>query len=521
MFPSLRRLIVGICIVAAVLSGAHASGSQAAPVNADRMTRIALGAGPQTPARRLLGQRLGAPQQSGMVSQVQLANGTFAILSAIARSASHARNAPPGTYYLLKLDVPSTGQFEIFGLHVPGPASSPAPLVVGFHSYDTSHLELMIGPGAPLLQEAVARDWFFLAPFQRSGLWGNEDINFGSVQSQVYVEAVVQWVMSSFPVDPDRLYGLGFSMGGGSAMSYAARHRDRRTGAFAAVANHTGTIALADVWENQPELHEHLFNLFGDTPSQAPFAYQRSSTIELDGAGQLLPGGRHMAVNLGAVDLGTYFHTGDVNGYMVDQSERLTDFVNQQAALGNRFATYTETRNQIPSPSACPKLHCWGTVDATQLFNWFDGKTLLELPPAGTLLADRSGRWHGFDLVQAATSAFSSFDFVVDPSSNLIELVDLENVESVDLDLVELGLDPAQRINVQLSSRDAQAHTVRIRGLAGPPTTVTRVGSGLTLGQACPNGVAPNWCFTGGVLELVEAPGTVTAGALGVWQIQP
>ena len=39
-------------------------------------------------------------------------------------------------------------------------------------------------------------------------------------------------------------------MGGGAALSYAARHRDPERGAFAAVVNHTGTISLRNTYHN-------------------------------------------------------------------------------------------------------------------------------------------------------------------------------------------------------------------------------------------------------------------------------
>ena len=129
-----------------------------------------------------------------------------------------------GTAYNLKLVIPSTGLEEFFSLYVPAlPPGVERPMVVGFHSFRRSHLEVSLG--TDMLAKAAARNWFFLAPVQRSAV-GDPFINYGSVQSQEHVEVLIRWVMDIYEIDPDRIYGVGFSMGGGSVMSYAARHCD-------------------------------------------------------------------------------------------------------------------------------------------------------------------------------------------------------------------------------------------------------------------------------------------------------
>ena len=316
----------------------------------------------------------------------------------------------------------------------------------------------------------------------------------------------MRWVMDIYAVDPDRVYGVGHSMGGGSAMSYAARHRDRDGGAFAAVANHTGTVGVSNVWDVEPVVRPDL-ELLGGTPAQEPFEYQRSSTVELDQNGALIPGGRHMATNLSFVDTRTYYATNDSLTYLVTQSQSLTAFMQSLP-----FAMYQEV--PVVAPSAClnlppgfPDGHCWESVDTVALYDWFQTKSLVVNPPFGSCLADRSGEWHGFDLVQERSGEFSSFDFVVDPAQDLIEVTSLENVRGLTFDLSTKGLNPANKFEVKVSSADGTGHTVSIMGLSARPMQVTRALSAL---ESCAPGPFPTWCYDDvtEVLTLLEPTGT-------------
>lgn len=480
--------------------------------------QIVGGAGPWTVARRLLGRSLTGPGLPGNADATRLSNNAFAIISSTAAPASSESGTPlavpsaGGTAYNLKLVIPSTGLEEFFSLHVPAlPPGVVRPMVVGFHSFRRTHLEVSLG--TDLMTEAAARGWFFLAPVQRSAV-GDPLINYGSVQSQEHVEVLMRWVMDIYAVDPDRVYGVGHSMGGGSAMSYAARHRDLDAGAFAAVANHTGTVGVSNVWDVEPVVRPDLELLFGGTPTQEPFEYQRSSTVELDQSGALIPGGRHMATNLSFVDTRTYYATNDSLTYLVTQSQSLTAFMQSLP-----FAMYQEVPVVAPPdclnlPPSLPDGHCWESVDTVALYDWFQTKSLVANPPFGSCLADRSGEWHGFDLVQERSGEFSSFDFVVDPAQDLIEITSLENVRSVTFDLSTKGLSPANKFEVEVSSADGTGHIVSILGLSARPTQVTRGGLGAL--ERCASSPFPTWCYDDatGVLTLFEPTGTP-----GDWEI--
>lgn len=493
-------------------------GTTGVGVGTGQSRQIVQGAGPWTVARRLLGRSLTGPGLQGGAAATRLSNNALAIISATAAPASSEFGSPlvvpsaGGTAYSLKLRIPSTGLEELFSLHVPALAPGvERPMVVGFHSFRRTHLEVSLG--TDLMTEAAARGWFFLAPVQRSAV-GDPLINYGSVQSQEHVEVLMRWVMDIYAVDPDRVYGVGHSMGGGSAMSYAARHRDRDAGAFAAVANHTGTVGVSNVWDVEPVVRPDLELLFGGTPAQEPFEYQRSSTVELDQNGALIPGGRHMATNLSFVDTRTYYATNDSLTYLVTQSQSLTAFMQSLP-----FAMYEEV--QVVAPPDClnlppgfPEGHCWESVDTVALYDWFETKSLVANPPFGSCLADRSGGWHGFELVQDQQGEFSSFDFVVDRTQDLIEVTSMANVSGLAFDLSAKGLSPASRFKVRVSSADFTGHFVSITGLSARPSLVTRGGLG-TL-ERCSSSPFPSWCYDDatGVLTLLEP-----VGALGDWEI--
>ncbi|MEE2939662.1 MAG: hypothetical protein VX460_04690 [Planctomycetota bacterium] len=460
------------------------------------------------------------PGPYGGATARRLSNNALALISATAAPASSESGTPlvtpstGGTAYNLKLLIPSTGLEEFFSLHVPAlPPGVERPMVVGFHSFDRSHLEVSLA--TDLLVEAAARNWFFLAPVQRSAV-GDPFINYGSVQSQEHVEVLIDWVMDIYAVDPDRVYGVGHSMGGGSAMSYAARHRDCDAGAFAAVANHTGTVGVANVWDLVPVVRPDLELLFGGTPAAKPFEYQRCSTVDLDPSGALVPGGRHMATNLAFVDTRTYFARNDTLTYLVTQSQSLTAFMQSLP-----FASYSEVVVVAPPdcfglPPGFPPGHCWQSMDTDGLYDWFANKSLVDAPPFGTCLADRGGWWHAFDLVQEQEGAFSSFDYVVDPLQGVVEITAMENVRNLTLDLSPYDFDRASQLEVRLSSTDGTGHVVSIMGVDERPAFVTR--NGLGAFERCSSSPFPTWCYDDAseVLTLIEP-----TGMPGDWEVTP
>ena len=131
----------------------------------------------------------------------------------------------PGVYSISFNDT-GTGWQESFLLAVPrNPLPSP-PLLVMFHGYSTSENSCLTQ--TPLMKMAMERGWYVVAPL------GAHQMNYGVPYSQANIEFVLDWVLHTLPIDTDRIYGIGFSMGGGGVSSYAARHLDPDHARFAA-----------------------------------------------------------------------------------------------------------------------------------------------------------------------------------------------------------------------------------------------------------------------------------------------
>jgi poly(3-hydroxybutyrate) depolymerase len=109
----------------------------------------------------------------------------------------------------------------------------------------------------------------------------------GNENFQRHTEAVIQNVLCRFDIDKNRVYGYGFSMGGGEVLSYAARHRNPASnhGFFAAVVNHSGYF-----WINQRMSAGQPQNacssipdcMYGTSYCGAPFAWRRADVLDLE-----------------------------------------------------------------------------------------------------------------------------------------------------------------------------------------------------------------------------------------------
>jgi len=417
-----------------------------------------------------------------------------------------------GYELLLRITVPSTGLDELFSLYVPGtPANSKRPMLVGFHGFGVSHLDLLFSTS--FFFECEQRDWFMVAPFQFSGV-GNSQIHFSSPQSQEHVEAVLDWVTSAYAVDKDRVYGVGFSQGGGAALSYAARHRDDEEVQFAAVANHTGTVSNRGVYLNSnAAVQAEMQLLFGGAPGQKPFEYQRSSVIDTNASANLIPNGRHMAMNLESTPILSVYGFADPLTYLVDQSIAFDDFMD-----GLPAASHTLLGATVPAPCFQGGLtgHCWATLDEGFVCDWFSDKVLGE-PERGSLLIDESGRWDMIEVEQSAANQFSSLNYLFERSVNRFILFDRENVERLGVDLAAVNFSPLSQVDVATTAIDGAPVAIDVDGMIGLPSAVRR--NGVPVVQSClPPGLFPTWCYhaSTGTITLNE-----TGGALAVWEIVP
>lgn len=415
-----------------------------------------------------------------------------------------------GTAVLARLFIPATGLFEVFLIYVP--PTDPTlerPLLTAFHSFGISHGS--IATLTTYLRECQDRDWFLLAPIQSGGP-GLSQVSYGSINSQLHVEAVIGLMLEYYEIDRDRLYGVGFSMGGGNVMSYATRHRDRRKGAFAAIMNHTGTVSLADTYEFVPvSVRPIMETLFFGTPTDTPFEWTRASSIVLDSTSQLIPNADHMAVNLTNIPIKTIYGITDPNQYLIDQSIQLDAFFQSVGATNHILEPTPET-------TECPEGHCWNTADEFLVCEWLTTQTLNPNPTSGTILVDRSARWGRFDLQIDAQDAFGGLKFEVDPAAKSLTITGVRNLSEVAVDPSRIDLDVTGAFTVSVLSEELGGDDYRIRNYPALPTGVERDGQPVLADCAAPPGT-PSWCYdrNTGDLVLYEPGGQVPA----VWTIFP
>ena len=259
--------------------------------------------------------------------------------------------------------APNTELFLIYRPH--NPAGGQAPVLVHFHAYARSPADLI---ETDFLQEAMARDWYLVAPLQREPSAAPDDIHYSSVASQEYAKAAIDFTLAQPGTDPDRIFAYGFSMGGGAALNYAARHTALDDNRFAAIACHTGSLGLADVYDNVlgTAAEDHLEEIFGGRPSARPFEYLRSSVIELDGTGTAIMGGLHTVHNVAHLPIRVHFATQDPNQYLVEQARQF------EAVLSNISAPiYQVFEDQLVTT------HTWQLLNAAQTYIDFNTLTVL------------------------------------------------------------------------------------------------------------------------------------------------
>lgn len=445
---------------------------------------------------------------------LQFGNGVSAFVSSVTAASAGGPGLIPGRgglVLIMSIFVEETQAEEPFSIYIPPtPVGVERPMLVAFHGFNVSHLD--IWANTSFIDECQARDWILIAPYSRNLAPtgpGTSQISFGSVQSQTHVQAVIDYVRENFAVDRDRIYGVGFSMGGGAAMSYAARHRNPERGAFAAVVNHTGTVSLRNTYDNvSPHLQALMNRIFNGSPSFIPFEYLRASSIDLDSSGNLVPGSRHMATNLAGVPVRTYYGIGDSEQYLVDQSQ----------ALGSFMSTISSNFQLIALPSNCAPVlqgHCWDTIDETEVCDWLELQSLPVPGPVGQVVADRNARWGNLRVEPSSSGDFATLDYSVSTSQSSIRLLGTVNVDEIELNLADLGLSGQAPFSVRCGSADSTGDRVLLNGLSGPPQDVLR--NGISLGEDC-QGAGSHWCFdaTTGTLRVHEA-----FSLSSIWSIVP
>ncbi len=185
----------------------------------------------------------------------------------------------------------------------------PVPLLVLLHGLGSTPGQIMRYQG--ITDEAEERGWIVVAPmgYNRGGwygsqgpgiprvghLGGNVPENLGEL-SELDVMNVLELTLEEFNVDPDRIYLMGHSMGGGGTWHLAITHPDR----WAAIAPVAPAIYTSP---DQLEAIRHLpvIVLQGDRDNLVPVSLARTWVARMEELGMThryieIAGGDHNAI---------------------------------------------------------------------------------------------------------------------------------------------------------------------------------------------------------------------------------
>ncbi len=329
-------------------------------------------------------------------------------------------------------------------------------VVVGFHSFSVSEKQIFLNTDLPF--ECQRRGWMLIAPY------GLKDENFANVGSQNSLRSILFLVHTLLGFNHERIYGVGFSMGGLNAVSYAMRHQDPGEPRFAAVVNHTGTVDMVREYDAADAFRQlRLRNPyhFGVAPSVDPFPYERVSPA------LVLPSGMIDEKNTpisNALHIPFYFHAN-----LADPNvELLANTLELKKYLTSHGATVYE--NLVVDPLAG---HSWSTLPMAKALDAVSQHTLPGNPPVLKVSADRLGRWIYADVLAKPADVHSRFEVEVSPYRlarlNSFAIRNTENLDVVRLRLRAMGLDPQSELIFECSSADGTDDTLILKGFVNPP----------------------------------------------------
>jgi hypothetical protein len=263
--------------------------------------------------------------------------------------------------------------------------------------------------------------------------------------------------------------------------------------------DHTGAVSISHVYYNStPDgmaILEHPL-MFGGSPAAEPFAYQRSSTIDLAFPQGPVDPLTDQARNLTHLPVQLWWADQDPLAYLVTQSVSMFDWLVSLGAAPQRFV--------VPSNE-----HEWRTLDEHQVLDFLEAQTL-DFPDEGThrLLADRDARYMHFTVQQDAGGAFTPFRWNYDRSQNRIVIDQTLNLKRLTVHTAAIGLDPTIELRVIPGTQDGSLEQIALDGYLQAPTEVRRNGQS-----------SVNWSYDpqSNIVTLYES----AAGTYPQWLIVP
>ena len=338
------------------------------------------------------------------------------------------------------------------------------PLVVAFHGSGMSAAST--ASLSTIDEECAARGWLYLAPT------GGDDQLYGSPVCRQNLTATIEWMQDNHNVDADRIYMVGFSLGGGIVTNYAARHRDPAGLMIASIGTVAGSYDWTMSWKAgssvTKDLLEHPLN-FGGTPEQEPFLYREASALFFDPdtyplylsyAAAVLDPTRSMASNLATTPVWMTWDSLDLTKLPKAQNLKAHDYL---VSLGGVVEKKVVTATSEP--------HSWSVLDEVALFDFFDGRVVDRTPSDFDALLPEGGAVSWASLAPRAEAAFSRLKGSADVPGEHLSVTGIENAREVAVDagLAGLGAPADLRVTVANTNIDAEDFELQIGGLDTPP----------------------------------------------------
>ena len=290
--------------------------------------------------------------------------------------------------------------------------TTPRPLLLLFHGWSGKPIDPFVTSYTPA---ALERDWFVASPQQRGqDALGPAHAPLASLRSQGDAISLIAYMRSHYPIDADRIYVGGFSMGGMMAATLAAKYPDL----FAAAVSHEAIGDLSDWYWEQPQRQSRIITETGGPPNSKPFEYQRRSPAEL-------------ATNLKNLPIAIIHGDGDT----VVPPHHATDIYEPLLATNPRQAElhwFHGNHGGNPAP--------YGGEWAAQ---FMENYTRLDNPSSLRLRTDESKSFYWLTIGKRSTHNFTNVDVDADVVSQRITATVKDSL-AVDLaiDLGRAGLEP-------------------------------------------------------------------------------
>lgn len=414
-----------------------------------------------------------------------------------------ARNVPLASgcpYTVTKVTIPpnddgsgfftGTGFAEAIQVMTPcgfNPAGPDIPLLMVNNGWGLSAASFFNGM-SDIPDEANARGWLVVAFTQL------DDKSFGVVPlPQQNVERALDWVLANYPVDEDRIYGVGWSGGGGSIVSYAVRHLDPEQPMLAALVTNAGSYDLIDTYNNEvPSVQTIMENpalLKGPPSGTTLWQYRLSHGEELFQSGPTVVPEQTKLVNLKHIPVYHTWSTDDSIVYLRDQNQAFDTFLQ---GIGAPLTTQSFTGLIDP--------HSWDLIDAKTALDFLQQHTVTRYPESFDILADKNRTYYWASVTLRAQKILTPVACSADAAANHVA-IELTNVNTLDLRPPTSLLDPTTHFTVSLTTTDAATTDLVFHGVPAAPTYVL-------LGAE----VYDQWSHDGGAQTLtVTAPGSGTS----------